>query len=102
MVVAGGVQGEFADQLAGMPVGDADVQVVDEQQHGGAAPAGAEADVVQPAVVAEGHRAVVVDGVGSDSVVSGMTGPVGAAFGRAAYACARVRRPRALCGRRVL
>ena len=35
---------------------DADVQVVDEQEDGGAGLSGAEADVVQPAVVAQGDR----------------------------------------------
>ena len=54
MVVAGGVEGEFADQVAGVAVDDADVQVVGEQGDRGAGEAGAEADVVQPGVVAEG------------------------------------------------
>ena len=39
---------------AGVAVDDADVQVVDEQGDRGAGEAGAEADVVQPAVVAHG------------------------------------------------
>ena len=37
-----------------MAVDDADVQVVDEQADRGAGEAGAEADVVEPAVVADG------------------------------------------------
>ena len=54
LVVPGRVEGQFADQLAGVAVDDADVQVVDEQGDGGAGEAGAEADVVEPAVVAQG------------------------------------------------
>src|SRR6478609_1081595 len=50
LVVPRGVQGEFADELAGVGVDDADVQVVDEQ---GAGEGGAEADVVEPGIVSE-------------------------------------------------
>lgn len=64
LVVAGWVQGEFAKQVA---VGgdDADVQLVDQQQDVTAAVGLAEADVVQPAVVAQGDGAVV-DHVATD------------------------------------
>jgi hypothetical protein len=58
LVVAGGVEGEFAEQLS--VVGDdADVQVVDQQQDAAAGVGLADADVVQPAVVAQGDGAVV-------------------------------------------
>jgi hypothetical protein len=42
-------------------VDDADVEVVDQQQDVGAGEAGAEADVVEAAVVAEGDAAAAVD-----------------------------------------
>ena len=54
-----------------MAVDDADVQVIDEQADRGAGEAGAEADVVQPAVVAQSDRAPSVDLVGPDPVVGG-------------------------------
>jgi hypothetical protein len=79
----GRVEGEFADQFAGVAVDDPDPEVVDEQGDRGAGEAGAEADVVQPGVVAQGDRAAGVDLVVADSVVAGMTGPVGMALGRA-------------------
>jgi hypothetical protein len=69
LVVPGWVEGELADQFAGVAVGDADVQVVDEHQDWGAGQSGADADVVESAAVAQGDRAVVVDPVGPDSVV---------------------------------
>jgi hypothetical protein len=50
-------------------VDDADVQIVDEQGDGSTGESGAEADVVQPAVVAQADRAPAVDLVVSDSVV---------------------------------
>ena len=47
--------------------------------------AGAEADVVEPAVVAQGDGAAGVDGVVADPVVGGdLDRPVGTALGRAA------------------
>ncbi|HET9871901.1 MAG TPA: hypothetical protein VFP89_04810 [Propionibacteriaceae bacterium] len=46
MVVAGGVQGEFADELAVVAVDDLDVEVVDQQGDGGAGEPGADSDVV--------------------------------------------------------
>src|SRR5215207_4072526 len=51
LVVPGGVEDELADQLAGVASDDSDVQVVDEQGDVGAAGGGAEADVVELAVV---------------------------------------------------
>jgi hypothetical protein len=71
LVVPAGVQDQFADQLTGVAVDDADVQVVDEQADRGAGEPGAEADVVQPAVVAHGDTAAAVDLVVSDPVVGG-------------------------------
>ena len=53
-VVPGRVQDQLAEQLTGVAVDDADVQVVHEQTDWGVAKAGAEPDVVQPAVVAQG------------------------------------------------
>ena len=52
LVVAGGVRGEFADQFSGVACDDADVQVVDQEGDSGSGSAGAQADVVQAAVVA--------------------------------------------------
>ena len=63
LVVAGRVEGEFADQLASVAGDDADVQVVDEQGDVGAAAGGAQSDVVESAVVAHGDGAAGVDGV---------------------------------------
>src|SRR5829696_6667848 len=71
LVVPAGVQDQFAHQLTGVAVDDADVQVVDEQADRGAGEPGAEADVVQPAVVAHGHTAAAVDLVVSDPAVGG-------------------------------
>ena len=46
LVVAGGVEDQFADQLAAVAVQDADVAVIDEDGDGGAAQSFAESDVV--------------------------------------------------------
>ena len=69
LVVAGGVQDEFAEELAGVAVDDSDMQVVDEQGDRGAGAAAAQADVVQAAVVADGDGAGGVDAVGADPPV---------------------------------
>ena len=69
LVVAVRIQGELADQFAGVLVGDADVQIADEQQHRGAAQVGADADVVEPAVVTDGDGPAGVDLVGPEPVV---------------------------------
>ena len=61
LVVPGRVQDQFADQLTGVAVDDADMQVVDEQADWSVGQAGANADVVQPAVVAQGDGAPAVD-----------------------------------------
>ena len=64
MVAAVGVEGEGADDFAGVVVDDADVEVVDEQDDAGSVEGSSEADVVHVAVVAEADAAV------SDAVVA--------------------------------
>ena len=54
LVVAGGVEGEVAEEFAGGGVDDADVEVLDEQQDVGSGVGPADADVVEPAAVAQG------------------------------------------------
>jgi hypothetical protein len=69
LVVAGGVDDQLAQQLAGGRVDDADVEVVDEQQDGGSGVGSADADVVEAAVDPQGDLAVGVDAVVPDAVV---------------------------------
>ncbi len=69
LVVAGGVEGQIAEQFAGGGVDDADVQVLDEQQDVGSGVGSAGADVVELAGVAEGDGAGFADDVGADAVV---------------------------------
>ena len=69
MVVAGRVEGEFADEFAGVFGDDADVELADEHQNFGAGSSAADADVVELAVVAQGEFAVVVDAVFADAEV---------------------------------
>jgi hypothetical protein len=69
LVVAVGVEGELADEFAGVCVDDADVQVLDEEQDAGSGVGPAGAGVVELSVVAEGGEAGVVDAVGADAVV---------------------------------
>jgi hypothetical protein len=61
------VEGELAEEFAGRG-DDADVQVGDEDEHVGAVVRVAEADVVQAAVVSQGHAAAV-DDVAADAAV---------------------------------
>ena len=83
LVVAGGVEGQLAQELAGNGIDDADVQVLDEHEDGGSGMGPADADVVEPAVVAEGDFAVGVDAVRADAVVgAGVAAVVGAVFGQ--------------------
>ena len=49
LVVAAGVDGEFAEEFAGGGVDDADVVAVDEQDNVGSGVGSSEADVMQPA-----------------------------------------------------
>jgi hypothetical protein len=69
LVVAVGVEGELAQELAGGGVDDADVQVLDEEQDAGSGVGPADADVVELSVVAEGNEPGGVDAVGADAVV---------------------------------
>jgi hypothetical protein len=69
LVVAGGVDGEFAEEFAGGGVDHPDVQVVDEHDHVGSGVGSSDTDVVEPAVVAQGDGAGVVDAVVADSGV---------------------------------
>jgi hypothetical protein len=69
LVVAVGVEDEFAEELAGGGVDDADVQVLDEEKDAGSGVGAADADVVELSVVAEGDEPGVVDAVGADAVV---------------------------------
>src|SRR3954452_4102458 len=80
LVVAGGVDGQLADELAGGGVDDADVEVVDELDDAGSAVGPADADVVQAAVDAQGELAVPVDDVMQHAVVD-VAGAVGAGAG---------------------
>ena len=93
LVVAGGVEGQFAEELAGGGVDDADVQVADEQQDAGSGVGPADADVVELPAVAQGDGAV-----GVDQVARGrgrgcrLSRSPGAALGLAWYAVAGVAR----------
>ncbi len=69
LVVAGGVDGEFSQDLAGCGVDDLDVEVVDQDQDAGSGMGSADADVVQAAVDAEGDFPAGVDDVGTYPVV---------------------------------
>lgn len=53
LVVAGGVQDELAEDLAGGGVDDGDVEVLDEESDVGSGVGSSDADVVQSAVVAQ-------------------------------------------------
>jgi hypothetical protein len=70
LVVAVGVQDQFAEDPAVGDVHDADVPVVDEDLHLGALVGAADADVVQPGVVADGDGAAGIDAVVADAPVS--------------------------------
>jgi hypothetical protein len=78
LVVAGGVEGELAEEFAG-GVDDADVGVLGEEQDVGPA----DADVVEAAAVTQGDGAVGVDDVGANAVVGVGGGSPGVALGRA-------------------
>jgi hypothetical protein len=69
LVVPVGVDDQFAVELAGGGVDDADVEVVDEQDDVGSGVGSADADVVESAVDAEGDDAGVFDAVVADAVV---------------------------------
>jgi hypothetical protein len=79
--VAGGVEGELADEFAGVAVDDPDVQVVDEQGDASAGEASAESDVVQAAVVPQNDGAGLIDAVVADAPVWVDAGASGGGFG---------------------
>jgi hypothetical protein len=76
LVVAGGVEGEVADEFAVFGE-DADVEVVGQDQHALAGVSSAEADVVESAVVAQRDGAAVADAVLADPVVAVGDGDAG-------------------------
>ena len=69
LVVAVGVEGELAQELAGGGVDDPDVQVLDQEQDVGSGVGSADADVVEPSGVSEGDGAGGADDVGADAAV---------------------------------
>ena len=71
----------MAEEFAGGGVDDADVEVVDEHEHGCAGVGAADADVVHAAGAAEGDGAGLVDAVVADAVVGAGAGAVGAGLG---------------------
>ena len=74
LVVAGGIEGEVAEEFSGGRVDDADVEVLDEEQDVGSGVGSTDAEVVEVAVVAQGHGAAGVDDVVTDSVVGAVGG----------------------------
>jgi hypothetical protein len=66
LVIDGWVEDQFADDLAGGGVDDADVEAVNQHQDGGSGVGSADADVVQSAFVAEADFAVAVDYLAAD------------------------------------
>jgi hypothetical protein len=84
LVVAGGVDDQLAQQLAGGRVDDADLEVLDEQQDRGSGVGSADADVVKAAVDPQGDLAVVsMRSRRTRSWVSWSRCVVGVALGRA-------------------
>jgi hypothetical protein len=79
LVVAGGVEGEVAQEFAGVGIDDADVEVLHEQQDALVGVVAADAGVVQAAVDAEGDDADFVDGVAVDAVVGVVIAAAGGA-----------------------
>jgi len=67
LVIAVGIEGEPADQLACAEVEDPDVEIGHEELDRLAFVSPAEANVMQPAVVAKGDGAAGVDLVAADS-----------------------------------
>ena len=82
LVAAGGVEGELSEEFAGGGVDDADVEVVDEQDHSSAGVGAADADVVEAAGAAQGDGAGLVDAVVAESVVGAGAGAGGAGLGQ--------------------
>ena len=76
LVVAGGVEGQFAEQLACRGVDYSDLVVVDQDANSFVFVGAADSDVVHSGVESEGDGSGVVDAVFSDSPV-----PVGSCWG---------------------
>src|SRR5690348_16752431 len=81
LVVAGEVEGELAEDLAGGGVDDGDVRAAGEDLDGGAGAGAADADVAAAAGGADGDGAVGVDAAGADVVAAGGCGRDGCGFG---------------------
>jgi hypothetical protein len=81
LVVAVGVEGEVAQELSGGGVDDADVVVGDEHHDAGSGVLVAEADVMEPAVVAQGDASGLVDAVIADAPVGVVAAIAGGCFG---------------------
>jgi hypothetical protein len=69
LVALGGVEDEFAQELAGGGVDDADVAVLDQDDDAGSGVGSADADGVEACLVAQGDLACCVDAVAADAVV---------------------------------
>jgi hypothetical protein len=69
LVALGGVEGELADELAGVGVDDADVQVLDQEKDAGSGVGPADAEVVELPLMPEGDEPGVVDPVGAHAVM---------------------------------
>ena len=67
LVVAGGVEGELAQELAGGGVDDADVQVLDEHDHVSSGVGSTDADVVQATGLAQGDDPAVTTNLTLDT-----------------------------------
>jgi hypothetical protein len=94
LVVAGGVDDQLAEQLAGGRVDDADLEVVDEQPDGGSGVGSADADVVEAAVDPQVTLpSVSMRSCRTRSWVSWSRPVAGVALGRAWQATAGVARP---------
>ena len=85
LVVAGGVEDQLAEEFSGVFVDHSDVAVLDQDQDVGSGVGSSDADVVEPAVVAQGDYAGGVDAVAADPASRGAVGELGAgvALGRA-------------------
>ena len=80
LIIAGGVEGQFAEKFPGLFVDDADVFAVDEHDDAYVFVAAADSDVVHFAGVAEADCAGVVDFVGSYAGFAGDVLGVGFVF----------------------
>lgn len=90
LVVPGGIDSEFAHDLSGGCVADGDVSVVDEHQDVLAGVGPADADVVEPAGVAEGEFPELVDTVDAPAPVLSLFGSGGWCLGACGVGGGRV------------